>query len=145
MKIGLGLPNADKSLTRGRLLIDIARRADELGFSTLATIGRVSYPTYEELVTLAAAAGAGAWWTARRCAVASSRRLNKFVARWPLSLSISANKKTPRASRLGLGVRFFWCLSRLCTTSGPATQAGKGKPEVIKRCATHDRIMPRAL
>src|SRR3954451_6345895 len=54
-------------------------------------------------------------------------------------------QKTPRASRLGLGVRCFWCLSRLCTTSGPATQAGKGKPEVIKRCATHDRIMARAL
>jgi alkanesulfonate monooxygenase SsuD/methylene tetrahydromethanopterin reductase-like flavin-dependent oxidoreductase (luciferase family) len=58
VKIGLGLPNADKSLTRGRLLVDIARRAEDLGFSTLATIGRVAYPNYEELVTLAAAAGA---------------------------------------------------------------------------------------
>src|SRR3954452_3190943 len=60
---------------------------------------------------------------------------------WGLGLG---QQKTPRASRLGLGVRFFWCLSRLCTTSGPATRAGKGKPEVIKRCATHDRIMARA-
>jgi alkanesulfonate monooxygenase SsuD/methylene tetrahydromethanopterin reductase-like flavin-dependent oxidoreductase (luciferase family) len=58
VKIGLGLPNADKSLADGRLMVDIAQRADVLGFSTLATIGRVSYPTYEELVTLAAAAGA---------------------------------------------------------------------------------------
>lgn len=58
MKIGLGLPNADRSLTNGRSLVDIARQADELGFSTLATIGRVAYPNYEELVTLAAAAGA---------------------------------------------------------------------------------------
>jgi alkanesulfonate monooxygenase SsuD/methylene tetrahydromethanopterin reductase-like flavin-dependent oxidoreductase (luciferase family) len=58
VKIGLGLPNADKSLTTGRLLVDIARRAEALGFSTLATIGRVAYPNYEELVTLAAAAGA---------------------------------------------------------------------------------------
>jgi alkanesulfonate monooxygenase SsuD/methylene tetrahydromethanopterin reductase-like flavin-dependent oxidoreductase (luciferase family) len=56
MKIGLGLPNADKSLTKGRLLIDIAHRADELGFSTLATIGRVAYPNHEELIALAAAA-----------------------------------------------------------------------------------------
>lgn len=56
MKIGLGLPNADKSLSIGRFLVDIARRADELGFSTLATIGRVAFPNYEELVTLAAAA-----------------------------------------------------------------------------------------
>src|SRR5437879_1717192 len=58
MKIGLGLPNADKSLADGRLMVDIAHRADVLGFSTLATIGRVAYPNYEELVTLAAAAGA---------------------------------------------------------------------------------------
>src|SRR5437899_7691774 len=58
MKIGLGLPNADKSLADGRLMVDIAHRADVLGFSTLATIGRVAYPNYEELVALAAAAGA---------------------------------------------------------------------------------------
>jgi alkanesulfonate monooxygenase SsuD/methylene tetrahydromethanopterin reductase-like flavin-dependent oxidoreductase (luciferase family) len=58
VKIGLGLPNADKSLTTGRLLVEIARRAEALGFSTLATIGRVAYANYEELVTLAAAAGA---------------------------------------------------------------------------------------
>src|SRR5439155_1086793 len=45
-----------KSLRNGRLLVDIARRAEELGFSTLGTIGRASYPTYEEVVTLGAAA-----------------------------------------------------------------------------------------
>ncbi len=56
MKIGLGLPNADKSLANGRLLVDIAHRADSLGFSTLATIGRVAFPNYEELISLAAAA-----------------------------------------------------------------------------------------
>ncbi|HXD80208.1 MAG TPA: LLM class flavin-dependent oxidoreductase [Candidatus Acidoferrum sp.] len=36
----------------------MARRAEELGFSTLATIGRIAYPGYDELVTLGAAAGA---------------------------------------------------------------------------------------
>jgi alkanesulfonate monooxygenase SsuD/methylene tetrahydromethanopterin reductase-like flavin-dependent oxidoreductase (luciferase family) len=56
LRIGLGLPNADKSLSNGRLLVDIAHRADALGFSTLATIGRVAYPNYEELIALAAAA-----------------------------------------------------------------------------------------
>jgi alkanesulfonate monooxygenase SsuD/methylene tetrahydromethanopterin reductase-like flavin-dependent oxidoreductase (luciferase family) len=45
-------------LRGGRLLVDIARRADQLGFSSLATIGRIAYPSYDELVTLAAAAGA---------------------------------------------------------------------------------------
>ena len=38
------------------MLVEVARRAEQLGFSTLGTIGRIAYPTYEELVTLAAAA-----------------------------------------------------------------------------------------
>jgi alkanesulfonate monooxygenase SsuD/methylene tetrahydromethanopterin reductase-like flavin-dependent oxidoreductase (luciferase family) len=58
VKIGLGLPNAAASLARGAVLVDIARQAEELGFSTLGTIGRVAFPSFEELVTLAAAAGA---------------------------------------------------------------------------------------
>lgn len=40
------------------MLVEIASQAEALGFSTLGTIGRVAYPTFEELVTLAAAAGA---------------------------------------------------------------------------------------
>jgi alkanesulfonate monooxygenase SsuD/methylene tetrahydromethanopterin reductase-like flavin-dependent oxidoreductase (luciferase family) len=58
VRIGLGIPNAALSTPGGRLLVDLARRAEALGFSSLATIGRVAYPSYEELVTLAAAAGA---------------------------------------------------------------------------------------
>lgn len=58
MKIGLGLPNSATGIPTGRTLVELARRAEELGFSTLATIGRIAYPNYEELVTLAAAAGA---------------------------------------------------------------------------------------
>jgi alkanesulfonate monooxygenase SsuD/methylene tetrahydromethanopterin reductase-like flavin-dependent oxidoreductase (luciferase family) len=58
MKIGLGLPNAVQDVPSGRLLVDLAVRAEALGFSTLATLGRIAYPNYEELVTLAAAAGA---------------------------------------------------------------------------------------
>lgn len=58
MKIGLGLPNSALSTPGGRLLVEFARRAEALGFSSVATIGRVAYPSHEELVTLAAAAGA---------------------------------------------------------------------------------------
>jgi alkanesulfonate monooxygenase SsuD/methylene tetrahydromethanopterin reductase-like flavin-dependent oxidoreductase (luciferase family) len=39
-------------------LIDWARVAEAAGFSILATLGRLAWPAYEELVTLAAAAGA---------------------------------------------------------------------------------------
>ena len=54
MEIGIGIPNAVRGTT-GPQLLDWARRAEAAGFSTLATIGRVAYPNYEELTVLAAA------------------------------------------------------------------------------------------
>jgi alkanesulfonate monooxygenase SsuD/methylene tetrahydromethanopterin reductase-like flavin-dependent oxidoreductase (luciferase family) len=54
MKIGIGLPNTIPG-TPGRLLLDWARRAEERGFATLATIDRIAYPSFESLVALAAA------------------------------------------------------------------------------------------
>jgi alkanesulfonate monooxygenase SsuD/methylene tetrahydromethanopterin reductase-like flavin-dependent oxidoreductase (luciferase family) len=56
MQIGIGIPNAVPGAT-GPELLEWARRADRAGFSSLASIGAVSYPSYEEL-TLFAAAGA---------------------------------------------------------------------------------------
>jgi alkanesulfonate monooxygenase SsuD/methylene tetrahydromethanopterin reductase-like flavin-dependent oxidoreductase (luciferase family) len=55
VEIGIGLPNTVPG-TEGRTLIEWARSAEEAGFSTLGTIGRVVYPNYEELVALTAAA-----------------------------------------------------------------------------------------
>jgi alkanesulfonate monooxygenase SsuD/methylene tetrahydromethanopterin reductase-like flavin-dependent oxidoreductase (luciferase family) len=55
MQIGIGLPNPIPE-TRGELLIQWARRAEEAGFSSLATIDRIVYPSYESLISLAAAA-----------------------------------------------------------------------------------------
>ncbi len=57
MKIGIGMPNPVKG-AHGRALVEWAQRAEAAGFSTLATIGRVAYPSYDDLMTLAAAAGA---------------------------------------------------------------------------------------
>jgi alkanesulfonate monooxygenase SsuD/methylene tetrahydromethanopterin reductase-like flavin-dependent oxidoreductase (luciferase family) len=54
MDIGIGLPNTIPGTT-GRLLPDWARRAEERGFTSLGTIDRVAYPSYESLVALAAA------------------------------------------------------------------------------------------
>jgi alkanesulfonate monooxygenase SsuD/methylene tetrahydromethanopterin reductase-like flavin-dependent oxidoreductase (luciferase family) len=54
VRIGIGLPNTIPG-TPGSLLLDWARRAEERGFSTLATIDRVAYPSYESLITLSAA------------------------------------------------------------------------------------------
>jgi len=52
--IGIGIPNTIPG-TSGAQLLDWARRAESAGFSTLATIGAVSYPGYEELTVFAAA------------------------------------------------------------------------------------------
>lgn len=55
MRIGVGLPNTIPG-TPGPRLVEWARAAEEMGFSTLATIGRLVFPTYEELQALTAAA-----------------------------------------------------------------------------------------
>jgi alkanesulfonate monooxygenase SsuD/methylene tetrahydromethanopterin reductase-like flavin-dependent oxidoreductase (luciferase family) len=55
MRIGIGLPNPVPD-TEGDTLVEWARRSEEAGFSSLATIDRVVYPSYDSLISLAAAA-----------------------------------------------------------------------------------------
>jgi len=55
--IGIGLPNTVPD-TPGTLLVEWARRAEERGFTGLATIDRIVYPNYDPLIALAAVAGA---------------------------------------------------------------------------------------
>ena len=56
MEIGIGLPNTLK--VPGSTMVEWARRAEQRGFTTLATIDRIVYPTYDSLTSLAVAAGA---------------------------------------------------------------------------------------
>jgi alkanesulfonate monooxygenase SsuD/methylene tetrahydromethanopterin reductase-like flavin-dependent oxidoreductase (luciferase family) len=55
MKIGIGLPNPIPD-TPGSILPTWALRAEQRGFSTLATIDRVAFPNHDSLTALAAAA-----------------------------------------------------------------------------------------
>jgi alkanesulfonate monooxygenase SsuD/methylene tetrahydromethanopterin reductase-like flavin-dependent oxidoreductase (luciferase family) len=55
MEIGIGLPNPVPG-TNGGTLVEWARRAEHMGFSSLATIDRIVYPSYDSLISLAAAA-----------------------------------------------------------------------------------------
>jgi alkanesulfonate monooxygenase SsuD/methylene tetrahydromethanopterin reductase-like flavin-dependent oxidoreductase (luciferase family) len=55
MRIGIGLPNPVPG-TDGDTLLEWAQRADGAGFSSLATIDRIVYPSYDSLISLAAAA-----------------------------------------------------------------------------------------
>ena len=54
MRIGIGLPNPVPN-TDGATLMEWARRAEGAGFSSLATIDRIVYPSYDSLISLAAA------------------------------------------------------------------------------------------
>jgi alkanesulfonate monooxygenase SsuD/methylene tetrahydromethanopterin reductase-like flavin-dependent oxidoreductase (luciferase family) len=55
MEIGIGLPSTIPGVS-GDQMIDWAKRADRAGFSTLGTLDRITYPNYEPLIALAAAA-----------------------------------------------------------------------------------------
>jgi alkanesulfonate monooxygenase SsuD/methylene tetrahydromethanopterin reductase-like flavin-dependent oxidoreductase (luciferase family) len=56
MDISIGLPNTLD--IDGPAVVAWARRAEERGFRSLATIDRIVYPTYDSLTALAVAAGA---------------------------------------------------------------------------------------
>ncbi len=55
MRIGIGLPNPIPGMP-GETLLEWARRAEQRGFTAFGTIGRVAYPTYDELIAYGAAA-----------------------------------------------------------------------------------------
>jgi alkanesulfonate monooxygenase SsuD/methylene tetrahydromethanopterin reductase-like flavin-dependent oxidoreductase (luciferase family) len=55
VRIGIGLPSPVLNVP-GSLLVDWAGRAEERGFSSLATIDRIAYPSYDSLTALTAAA-----------------------------------------------------------------------------------------
>ena len=57
MQIGIGLPSTIPGV-EGRVILDWARRAEERGLSSVATLDRIVYPNYDSLITLAAVAAA---------------------------------------------------------------------------------------
>jgi alkanesulfonate monooxygenase SsuD/methylene tetrahydromethanopterin reductase-like flavin-dependent oxidoreductase (luciferase family) len=59
MKIGIGIPNQVRDVRAGSI-VPWAVKAEEAGFSTLGTVGRIAYPGVMDTVALAAAAGATA-------------------------------------------------------------------------------------
>ncbi|MGI0078799.1 MAG: LLM class flavin-dependent oxidoreductase [Nitrososphaerales archaeon] len=55
MRVGVGLPSTIPNVS-GKFVLEWAKKAEELGFSSLGTIDRIVYQNYESMIALAAAA-----------------------------------------------------------------------------------------
>jgi alkanesulfonate monooxygenase SsuD/methylene tetrahydromethanopterin reductase-like flavin-dependent oxidoreductase (luciferase family) len=92
MDIGIGLPTQIPGVA-GKALVDWAVQAEEAGFSTLGTLGRLVYPNYDDLLALAAAA-----------AVTGRIRLTTSVLLAPLHANVALlAKQTASLDRLSGG------------------------------------------
>lgn len=98
MEIGIGLPNTLPGA--GSTMAAWARRAEERGFSCLATIDRIVYPTFDSLTTLAVAAGA----TSRIELMTNILVAPAYPPVWLAKASASLDAMSGGRLTLGLGV-----------------------------------------
>ncbi|AYY13108.1 LLM class flavin-dependent oxidoreductase [Actinobacteria bacterium YIM 96077] len=99
MDIGIGLPNALLDV-RGPELVTWAERSEQAGFSVLGTIGRVVYPSHEELIALAAAAGATSRIGLMTTVLVAPPRQSVLLAKQAATLDAISGGRF----RLGLGI-----------------------------------------
>jgi alkanesulfonate monooxygenase SsuD/methylene tetrahydromethanopterin reductase-like flavin-dependent oxidoreductase (luciferase family) len=99
VQIGVGLPNTVPGIAGG-LVLEWARRAEQRGFSALATIDRLVYPTYDSLTSLAAAAGA----TSRIGLITNILLAPAYPPVWLAKATASLDQLSGGRLTLGLGV-----------------------------------------
>lgn len=101
MKLAVGLPNWLPA-TPGPALVQWARRAEEIGFSSLGTIGRTVFDSHEELVALAACAGATRTIRLATTLTISPTRETVLLAKQAVTLDAISG------GRLSLGLGVGW-------------------------------------
>jgi len=99
MKVGIGLPNSLLDV-EGPELVSWAQRSEQRGFTVLTTIGRIAYGSYEELITLAAAAAVTQRISLMPTVLVASPRQAVFLAKQAATLQVLSNGRF----RLGLGI-----------------------------------------
>jgi alkanesulfonate monooxygenase SsuD/methylene tetrahydromethanopterin reductase-like flavin-dependent oxidoreductase (luciferase family) len=100
--VGIGIPTRDGALTPGAML-DWARRAETVGFSSLAVLDRVVFPLHEPLVTLATVGGATERIRLLASIVIGPTRETTLLARQAASLDALSGGRFSLG--LGIGVR----------------------------------------
>ena len=99
MRIGIGLPNTVPG-PDPQLIPRWAQRAEERGFAFVSTVGRVGYPSYDSLTTLAVVAGSTSRIELLTNAVLGPTYPDAVLAKTAMTLSqLSGDRLT-----LGLGV-----------------------------------------
>ena len=118
MQVGVGLPNIIPG-TPGRAIIEWGREAERVGFSSIATIGRLTFPTVEELVALAAVAA-----VTERIGLVTNTLI--APARDPAELAKqSASVDVLSGGRLTLGLAVGWREDDFTVTGRPFEERGR--------------------
>jgi alkanesulfonate monooxygenase SsuD/methylene tetrahydromethanopterin reductase-like flavin-dependent oxidoreductase (luciferase family) len=99
MDVGIGLPNALLDV-RGRELVEWGRRAEAAGFSVLGTIGRIAYSNHDDLISLAAVAGATERIGLMTSVLVPAGRQHVLLAKQAATLAAVSNGRF----RLGVGI-----------------------------------------
>ena len=120
MKIGIGIPNAIPN-TPGSVFVDWARRAEECGFSSLSTIGRIVFDCHEELIALTACAAVTKKITFATTVMIGPPRESTLLAKQAATLQAISG------GRLTLGLGIGWRKSDFDVTGTGDLWSSRGK------------------
>ncbi|HEX3963656.1 MAG TPA: LLM class flavin-dependent oxidoreductase [Trebonia sp.] len=156
LEVGISLPNTIPAVSRSRIL-DWAVRAEQLGASSIASVDRLAYPSWDPMIALAAAAAVTTTPRLVPSVLVSPLRSNTALfaqetasldrlseGRLVLGLGISRRADDYEHSKLDFHQRgraldrqleeltAFWAAANNCAagTVGPAPHAGR-KPSVL--------------